>query len=50
MAGLQAGLFGSLANIAQRRTPDRVWQPSGLVAERDTLYTGWQAAVQRARS
>ncbi len=50
LAGLQAGLFGSLAEIAQRRTPDRVWQPSGPAARRDALYAGWQAAVRRARS
>jgi len=50
LAGLQAGLFGSLAEIAQRRTPDRVWQPSGQVAERDALYAGWRVTVQRARS
>ncbi len=50
LAGLQAGLFGSLADIAQRRTPDRAWQPSAPAAERDALYAGWQAAVRRARS
>ena len=50
LAGLQAGLHGSLDEIAQRRTPDRVWQPSGAAAERDALYAGWQAAVRRARS
>ena len=50
LAGLQAGLYGSLADIMQRRTPDRVWQPSVPAAQRDSLYAGWQAAVQRARS
>ena len=50
LAGLQAGLFGSLADIARRRTPDRVWQPSGPAAGRDAMYAGWQAAVRRARS
>jgi len=50
LAGLQAGLFGSLADIAQRRTPDRVWQPSGSVERREALQAGWRAAVRRARS
>jgi len=49
LAGLQAGLFGSLDDIAQRRMPDRSWQPSGTVLERDDLYAGWKKAVQRAR-
>ncbi len=50
LAGLEAGLFGSLTDIAGRRSPDRIWQPTGTVADRDTLYAGWTAAVQRARS
>ena len=50
LAGLQAGVFGSLADIARRRTPDRVWQPSGSVERREALHAGWQAAVRRARS
>jgi len=50
LAGLQAGLFGSLAEIAQRRRPDRVWKPSGPAVRRDALYAGWHAAVRRARS
>jgi len=50
LAGLQAGLFGSLDDIARLRTPDQVWQPTGTTAERDGLYAGWKTAVQRARS
>jgi len=50
LAGLQAGLYGSLDDIAQRRTPDQVWQPSCADRQRDALYAGWQDAVRRARS
>jgi len=50
LAGLQAGLYGSLDEIARRRAPDRVWQPSSTAAERDAQYAGWHAAVHRARS
>ena len=50
LAGLQAGVFGSLADIERRRTPDRIWQPSGSAGQRDALYAGWQDAVRRARS
>jgi glycerol kinase len=50
LAGLQAGVFGSLAEIAQRRTPDGTWQPTGAPEQRHALYAGWHKAVQRARS
>ena len=50
LAGLQAGLFGSLAEIAQHRATDRTWQPACPAGQRDALYAGWHRAVQRARS
>ena len=50
LAGLRAGLHGSLGEIARRRTPDRVWQPSCPAGQRDALYQGWEAAVRRTRS
>ena len=50
LAGLQAGLFGSLQDIAQNRRPDRSWQPACPQAQRDALYAGWHGAVRRARS
>ena len=50
LAGLHAGLFGSLDDIAARRRTDQGWQPAMPPARRDALRAGWHAAVRRARS
>lgn len=49
LAALQAGLGGSLAEIAGRQQPDRCWQPAMDEAERARGYRGWRKAVSRAR-
>lgn len=47
LAGLKAGLFGSLDEIAGKWRRDRLFEP-GLGADlREALYGGWKAAVAR---
>lgn len=50
LAGLQVGVFDSLADIAQRWQLDREFQPAMPEAQREANYSGWVAAVKRARS
>lgn len=50
LAGLQAGVFSSLDDIAQRWRRDREFVPQLSKQERDHLYTAWLDAVQRVRS
>jgi len=49
VAGLQAGLFASPAEIAKRWRRDRLFEPKMKEAERERLYAGWQDAVARVR-
>ncbi|HKF60075.1 MAG TPA: glycerol kinase GlpK [Dongiaceae bacterium] len=49
VAGLQAGLFASPADIAKRWRRDRLFEPKMTEAERERLYAGWQDAVARVR-
>ena len=49
VAGLQAGLFASTAEIAKRWRRERLFEPKMKEAERDRLYAGWQGAVARVR-
>ena len=49
VAGLQAGLFASTAEIAKRWRRERLFEPKMKEAERDRLYAGWQDAVERVR-
>jgi glycerol kinase len=48
LVALQAGLCGSLDDLAARYRPDRTWQPSMPQARRRGLVQGWRAAVRRA--
>src|SRR5882724_3728711 len=50
LAGLQAGLFKSTADIAKRWQRDRLFEPRMKADQREALYAGWQAAVARVRS
>ncbi len=50
LAGLQAGLFKSTADIAKRWQRDRLFEPRMQADQREALYAGWQAAVARVRS
>lgn len=50
LAGLGAGAFKSLDDIAKRRRSARLFQPSTDRSKRDVLYAGWRAAVARVRS
>ncbi|MBL8674688.1 MAG: glycerol kinase, partial [Rhodospirillales bacterium] len=50
LAGLQAGLFPSLAAIAASWKLDRAFTPSEDAAARDRRYAGWKAAVARVRT
>ena len=50
LAGLQAGIFKSTADIARRWQRDRLFEPRMKADQREALYAGWQAAVARVRS
>ena len=50
MAGLKAGIYASLDEIATQWHCQRSFQPQLAEARRDDLYAGWQDAVRRVRS
>lgn len=50
LAGLQAGLYGSFDEITANWGLDRQFTPDISANRRDSLITGWQAAVARVRS
>lgn len=50
LAGLQAGCFESLEDIAQHWQCDRRFQPQMPEEERNRRYTAWMDAVHRVRS
>jgi len=50
LAGLQAGLFKSVEDIATRWQRDRLFEPRMKADQREALYAGWRAAVARVRS
>jgi glycerol kinase len=45
LAGLQAGMFKSIDDIASTWTCERVFRPEMKKAERDALISGWRKAV-----
>jgi glycerol kinase len=49
LAGLAAGIFRDVADIAGRWKLDRRFQPQLPEARRDFLYQGWASAVARVR-
>jgi glycerol kinase len=50
LAGLQAGLFSNLEQIASHWQLQQQFLPRMQPAYRDELYRGWLDAVQRVRS
>ncbi|MGH7356693.1 MAG: glycerol kinase GlpK [Candidatus Rokuibacteriota bacterium] len=49
LAGLGAGLWPSLAAVAERHRIETVFQCEMNAPTRDRLYAGWRRAVERAR-
>lgn len=49
LAGLQAGLFSSLDDIAQHWACEQSFTPMMPSQRREELYAGWQDAVRRVR-
>jgi len=50
IAGLQAGVFSSLEEIAQKWQLDKAFEPTKDQSWRDTQYFGWNAAVKKTRT
>jgi glycerol kinase len=50
LAGLAVGVWGSADEVAALRTSERTFVPAIREKERNRLYAGWQAAVQRVKS
>ncbi|GAC1623712.1 MAG: glycerol kinase GlpK [Nevskia sp.] len=50
LAGLQVGVYASLAEIATLWRAERRFEPVMAAARADTLYAGWREAVARTRS
>ena len=49
LAGLGAGIYKSLDDVAALWKSDRTFEPQMNADERDALYHGWQTAVGRVR-
>jgi glycerol kinase len=47
LAGLGAGLYGNLEEIAEQWCLDRKFKPDIATVERERLLAGWQDAVGR---
>jgi glycerol kinase len=50
LAGLQAGVFGSLADITKLWKREARFDPAMDSDRRNSLYAGWQLAIDRVRS
>ncbi|HUR39891.1 MAG TPA: glycerol kinase GlpK [Verrucomicrobiae bacterium] len=50
LAGLSAGVYGSLGEIEKLWQMDRRFKPKLAQAKADSLYAGWQKAVTRVKS
>ncbi|MEM8933225.1 MAG: glycerol kinase GlpK [Acidobacteriota bacterium] len=50
LAGLAVGFWADPDAVRQARHRDRRFEPALHADRRETLYAGWQAAVERARS
>jgi glycerol kinase len=50
LAGLAAGVYGSLDAVAQAWRLERRFEPKRTAGERDGLLAGWRRAVERVRS
>ncbi len=49
LAGLKAGLWSSVQDIASHWQREQLFEPAMKSSERDRLYAGWKDAVQRVR-
>lgn len=49
LAGLATGFWGSQDEIAGQWQLERTFEPAMSADQRDSLYAGWQRAVERAR-
>ena len=49
LAGLKAGVWSSIDDIARQWRRERLFEPAMKAPERDRLYAGWQDAVGRVR-
>ncbi len=49
LAGLGAGVWSGLDDLAHRWRADRTFEPRQAVSERDERYAGWRRAVERAK-
>jgi glycerol kinase len=49
LAGLATGFWSSQAEIAQQWQVERTFEPRMSADQRDSLYAGWQRAVERAK-
>src|ERR1700682_6331092 len=49
LAGLQAGVWLSIADIAKQWHREHLFEPKMKTDERDRLYAGWKDAVRRVR-
>jgi glycerol kinase len=50
LAGVGAGVWKSARDLEEVRKVDRVFKPAMKSAQRNELYAGWKAAVERVRS
>ncbi len=50
LAGLQAGVYGSLDEIARMWACEKTFEPQMPVSRADERYAGWKKAVERVRS
>jgi glycerol kinase len=49
LAGLAVGLWRDTTEIARKWRAARIYEPGMSTDQRETLYTGWKRAVERAR-
>lgn len=49
LAGLATGFWSSQAEIARQWRVERTFEPHMSAGQRESLYAGWQRAVERAR-
>ncbi|MBZ0298279.1 MAG: glycerol kinase GlpK [Anaerolineae bacterium] len=49
LAGLASGFWSSQTEIAKQWKVERTFEPGMSVEQRDSLYRGWQRAVERAK-
>ena len=50
LAGMAAGVYGGMDDIAKQWRLDRRFAPAMATARRDALYDGWTRAVVRSLS